>query len=197
MLGWQTWIQLHTEERATLSDNLDMQGSYCYFISTDNSLSSTWQTSIIANTDYPTASNFKIRAYVRKNTTNGCLYLFARANEQTKQAYILELKDAISLYKGTLGEPFSGNYIESTGTFCFPKNVTYHLEFTIHTTPDNKTFIQVKKGDKDPVSETWDTVFSVILENETALTGYWGFGIGSFTRREFFYLDNIQYFIEY
>jgi hypothetical protein len=196
MLNWETWEELHTEQRVTLSDGLDMSGDYVYLINSDITLTSTWQSCIIANTDAVAAGNCKIRALIRKNTNSGSLYLFVRGNKSTKNAYILEIKDGIGLYRGLVGSPFNGNYIESSGDYIFPKNVTYHVELAVHTEPDLKTFIQVKLGDReDP--ETWTTIFSVITENETQLTGYWGFGMGTYTRRENYYFDNIQYFIEY
>lgn len=196
MLNWETWVQLHTIQRVLLSDDLDMEGDFSYLISSDISLSSTWQSCIVANTDIVTAGNFKIRALVRKNTNIGGLYLFVRGNKSTNQAYILELKDSIGLYKGTLGQPFTGNYLDSTGEYVFPKNETYHLEFAVHTDNSHNTFLQVKKGDReDP--ESWTTIFSVITQGETLLTGYWGFGMGTYTRRENYYFDKIEYFLEY
>lgn len=196
MLNWETWKELHTVQRVTLSDDLDMVGNYTYLINSDTALTSTWQSCIIANTDTINASNFKIRALVRKNTNSGALYLFTRANKITKEAYILEFKDSIGLYKGELGVPFSGNYLDSSGEYVFPKNVTYHLEFAVHTAIDNKTFLQVKIGDReDP--ENWTTVLSVITTNETLLTGYWGFGMGTYQRRENYYFDEFEYFVEY
>lgn len=189
-------VELHTEQRATLSDGLGMHGSYAYLINSDVTISSTWQSCIIANTDIVNAGNFKIRGLIRKNTNSGAAYLFARANGTSKEAYILEMKDGLGLYKGTLGVPFTGNYIDNTGEYVFPKNVTYHMEFAIHTEPDNKTFMQVKLGDmQDP--ENWTTIFSVIRENETLLSGYWGFGMGTYTRRENYYFDDLQFFLEY
>lgn len=196
MLDWETWVQTHTENRVILADTLDMGGSYCYQISSDVSLSSTWQSSIIANTNATNVSNFKIRALVRKNTNSGSIYLFGRANKTSKQAYILELRDSLFLYKGVLGEYYTGSYLVSTGDYIFPKNATYHLELAFHTGVDNKTFVQVKFGDMQ-VSESWTTVFSVITENENLPSGYWGFGVGTYTRREQFYFDNVQYFLEY
>lgn len=196
MLDWEIWQQTHTENRVILADNLDMGGDYCYQISSDVSLSSVWQTSIVANTNATTASNFKLRAMVRKNSTTGSIYLFGRANKNTNQAYILEMKDSIGLYQGTLGTYFTGNYLVNSGDFVFPKNVTYHIEAAFHTSLDNKTFIQVKMGDLQP-AEVWTTLFSVIVPNETLVSGYWGFGMGTYTRREQYYFDNIQYFVEY
>jgi hypothetical protein len=165
-----------------------MGGSYCYQVSSDISLSSTWQSTIIANTNATTASNFKIRALVRKNTNSGSIYLFGRANKTSKQAYILELRDSLFLYKGVLGEYYTGSHLVSTGSYVFPK--------AFHTGVDNKTFVQVKMGDMQ-LSESWTTVFSVITENENLPSGYWGFGVGTYTRREQFYFDNVQYFMEY
>ncbi len=195
MLNWTIWNDLYTESRVTLSDDLDMEGNYVFLITSSQSLQSVWQTFIYANTDFTTAGNFKMQALIRKNTNTGSVYLFARADDTTKEAYILEMKDNLRLYKGILGEDFLGDPLESIGDYIFPKNVTYHIEFAIHTEPNDQTFIQVKVGDRETV-ENWTTVFSVIVENETLLTGYWGFGMGTYSRRENFYFDNIKYFVE-
>lgn len=196
MLNWDIWEQHLTENRVTLSDGVDMIGGYTYLINSDISINGQWQNFVMANTDFPTARNFKIRAYIRKNTNLGSFYLFGRASSLTKQAYILELKDNLSIYKGVIGQPFSGPYLDSTGEYVFPKNVTHHLEIAFHTEPNNQTFIQVKYGDK-AANETWKTVFSIVVQNETRLEGYWGFGVGTYTRRENYYVDNIQYFLEH
>jgi hypothetical protein len=197
MLNWEVWKEENVVNRVTLSDGVDMHGSYVYQMSSDNVITSVWQSSIMANLDTPTAANFKIRGLVRKNNSDGSLYLFVRGNRTTKQAYILEMKDSIRLYKGTLGVDYlSGAILVSTEQYIFPKNNTYHLEFAVHTGQDNKTFFQVKLGDRgDP--EQWNHVFSIITSNETMPNGYWGFGCGTYTRREHFYFDDLQYYLEY
>jgi len=195
MLNWETWSEDNVVDRVILTENVDMQGSYCCMLSSSDVVNNAWQKAVVANTDMTALTNFKIRAKVRKDTNSGNLYLFGRANKNNNSAYILELKDSFRFYKGTLGENFEGVPLV-TSALPFSKNVTYNVELLFHTGIDNKTFVQVRCAENTDVL-IWQHVFSVIISNENLTSGYFGFGCGTYHRRENYYFDYFQVYLEY